>query len=122
MAHKRNSLYWVMNDAWKNGCTFIVRSGEEHDCIYYKGRDWKQAYLNTKLEDTHTIELHKNGEREFIYYVAGNAPDESISDCTAYGYVDNWTEHTDFGQIAKDPLSFTWEQGRELYHKHMENS
>lgn len=117
---KRNALYQCMRFAWQQGCHFSVWSGEEEGLCYYKGRDFKEAYRNTKNEDSASIHVLKDDEREWIYTVMGNDPEEAISDCTAYGFIDAWTELSNFGQQDVDPIALSWEQGRAAFHKKME--
>ena len=117
---ERNAVRQLLKYAHKIGCSFSIWSGEEEGLCYYKGRDWKAAWANCAVEDSTSIVIHKDEELEWVYYVMGNAPSEAISDCTAYGFVDMWTDLTEFGQQDICPEQLSWEMGRRNFHKEMD--
>ena len=106
--NKQNTVYHLLREAANYGYTFKVAGleGYEEGVIDYVGDDWQQAFEASKLEGAANIWISKEGAKtEWLMAIYFNDPDESLSDCTAEGWIDNWCTATDFGQKYQ-PL--TW--------------
>ena len=117
---ERSAFYQLIKYAWDCGCEFEVWSGEEEGVCYYKGKDYKRCFEEAHTEESASVHITKNNEREWVYVVWGNSKPEEICDCTAYGFVDTWTMMTEFGQRDMEEPFLSWELSRAHYHEKME--
>lgn len=110
----RNTINQLFKAAERDGVGFYIMSMEESNLVLYEGMSAKKAYDATREEGGAQCYLRKDGMEEWVFALHCNDPDESVSDCTAYGFVDKWCEASDFGQVDTD---YTWEQGRENFYE-----
>ena len=105
---KENTVFHLLREAANNGYTFTVAGleGDMEGVIDYKGSDWQKAFEVSKWEGAAHIWIDKEGApMEWLMAIHVNDPDESLSDCTAGGWIEKWCDTTDFGQKYK-PLSW----------------
>ena len=89
----------MVKSALKDGWNFEVLTEGEHLCE--NSTDFDEIMENIHAVDgVLEIHIHKEGEKsDWCNVILHNGdPDCEISDCTADGYIDKWTERTDFGQ------------------------
>ena len=97
----RNTANQLLKAAEAAGYSFKVMGfeGYEEGIIDYQGTSAAKAFEATKLEGAANVWLSKEGSKtEWASIIHFNDPDESLSDCTAEGWINDWAERTNFGQ------------------------
>ena len=107
MKNSENTAFHLLREAANAGYSFTVAGleGWQEGVIDYEGDDYQKAFEATKYEGAANVWIKKDDQEEWAMIIHFNDPDESLSDCTAGGWIDRWCDVTDFGQKYK-PLSW----------------
>jgi hypothetical protein len=89
----------MVKSALKDGWNFALLCEGEYLCRFNTDFDNIMEHIHS-VDGIVEVHIHKEGEKpDWCNIILHNGdPDCEISDCYSKGYIDKWSDRTDFGQ------------------------